>query len=216
MQGEAGVMPSPPTATCAPPATSPTERGALLVLDEVQTGIGRTGTLVRPPAHDGVVPDVVTLAKAPRRRAADRRLHRRRGGRRPPRPGPARHHVRRQPRVLRRGARRPRHDRLARGCSTGPPPWGATSPRGIEGLGHGQVDHVDAVGILIGIALRSPISTQVTAAARESGYLINNAVPERVRLAPPVVVTDAQLDGFLAALPEVLDQGAAAAEAAGS
>jgi acetylornithine aminotransferase len=60
------------------------------------------------------------------------------------------------------------------------------------------------------------VSTQVTAAAREGGYLINNAVPERVRLAPPVVVTDAQLDGFLTALPEVLDQGAAAAEAAGS
>ena len=86
----------------------------------------------------------------------------------------------------------------------------------IEGLGHGTVDHVDAVGILIGIALREPISTQVAAAGREAGYLINNAVPERVRLAPPVVVTDEQVEGFVAALPALLDQGAAAAEAAGS
>ena len=60
------------------------------------------------------------------------------------------------------------------------------------------------------------MSAQVVAAAREAGYLINNAVPERLRLAPPVVVTDAQVDGFLAALPEVLDQGSAQAEAAGS
>ena len=37
--------------------------GALLVLDEIQTGIGRTGRLVRPPAPAGIVPDAMTLAK---------------------------------------------------------------------------------------------------------------------------------------------------------
>jgi acetylornithine/N-succinyldiaminopimelate aminotransferase len=62
VQGEGGVMPAAPgflqdvAALCA-------RHGALLVLDEIQCGMGRTGPLF---AHwqDGVVPDIVTLAKA--------------------------------------------------------------------------------------------------------------------------------------------------------
>lgn len=62
VQGEGGVMPANPgflqrvRALCD-------QHGALLVLDEIQVGMGRTGTLF---AHwqDGVVPDIVTLAKA--------------------------------------------------------------------------------------------------------------------------------------------------------
>jgi acetylornithine/N-succinyldiaminopimelate aminotransferase len=62
VQGEGGVMPAAPgflqdvAALC-------TRHGALLVLDEIQCGMGRTGPLF---AHwqDGVVPDIVTLAKA--------------------------------------------------------------------------------------------------------------------------------------------------------
>lgn len=62
VQGEGGVIPAQPgflkhlRALCD-------KVGALLVIDEIQAGMGRTGTLF---AHtqDGVVPDVVTLAKA--------------------------------------------------------------------------------------------------------------------------------------------------------
>ena len=62
VQGEGGVMPAASgflqqvRALCD-------HHGALLVLDEIQAGMGRTGTLC---AHwqDGVVPDIVTLAKA--------------------------------------------------------------------------------------------------------------------------------------------------------
>ena len=61
IQGEAGVRPAAP-ATCAPPARSPRAAGALLVLDEVQTGIGRTGTWFAPPAP-GSCPTSMTLAK---------------------------------------------------------------------------------------------------------------------------------------------------------
>ena len=71
----------------------------------------------------------------------------------------------------------------------------------IEGLEHPLVDHVDAAGLLIGVALTADASGPVTNAARDAGYLINGPVPGRVRLAPPAVVTDAQVDAFLADLP---------------
>lgn len=62
VQGEGGVMPAAPGFLQAARALCD-RHGALLVLDEIQCGMGRTGTLF---AHwqDGVVPDIVTLAKA--------------------------------------------------------------------------------------------------------------------------------------------------------
>lgn len=62
VQGEGGVMPAADGYLAAVRALCD-RHGALLVLDEIQCGMGRTGTLF---AHwqDGVVPDIVTLAKA--------------------------------------------------------------------------------------------------------------------------------------------------------
>ncbi|MBN8262451.1 MAG: acetylornithine transaminase [Xanthomonadales bacterium] len=62
VQGEGGVMPAAPGFLQAVRALCD-HHGALLVLDEIQCGMGRTGSLF---AHwqDGVVPDIVTLAKA--------------------------------------------------------------------------------------------------------------------------------------------------------
>ena len=61
IMGEAGAV-TPPAGYLAAAREITAERGALLVLDEVQTGIGRTGAWF---AHQdvGVVPDVITLAK---------------------------------------------------------------------------------------------------------------------------------------------------------
>ena len=61
IMGEGGVV-VPPAGYLAAAREITAEHGALLVLDEVQTGVGRTGTFF---AHqnDGVTPDVVTLAK---------------------------------------------------------------------------------------------------------------------------------------------------------
>lgn len=62
VQGEGGVMPAATGFLSAVRALCD-HHGALLVLDEIQSGMGRTGTLF---AHwqDGVTPDIVTLAKA--------------------------------------------------------------------------------------------------------------------------------------------------------
>ena len=62
VQGEGGVVPAAPGFLQAVRALCD-RHGALLVLDEIQSGMGRTGQLFAH-WHDGVVPDVVTLAKA--------------------------------------------------------------------------------------------------------------------------------------------------------
>src|SRR5215470_14027532 len=60
-QGEAGVVPAPAGYLSAARRACD-EAGALLVIDEIQSGIGRTGAWFAHQA-DGVVPDVITLAK---------------------------------------------------------------------------------------------------------------------------------------------------------
>ena len=67
---------------------------------------------------------------------------------------------------------------------------------------------------MIGVGLASPVSAAVSVAARGAGYLVNNAVADRIRLIPPLVLTEAQAAEFLGALPAFLD--ACAASAAGA
>ena len=213
IQGEAGVI-VPPEGYLQAAREITSEHGALLVMDEVQTGTGRTGVWF---AHQraGITPDVVTLAKGlggglpigaciGLGRAADLL-------------GPGQHGTTFGGNPISCAAALAVLDTIvADGLLDRAEEIGKDLGHRIGDLGHPLVDGVDAAGLLIGVALREPASAQVAAAAREAGFLINNAVPGRLRLAPPAVVTDAQIDGFVAALPEVLDQGRAAAEAAGS
>ena len=78
---------------------------------------------------------------------------------------------------------------------------------GIESLGHPLVDHVRGRGLLRGIVLTADAAKPVEAAARDAGFLVNAAAPDVIRLAPPLVITEAQIDDFLTALPGVLDNG---------
>jgi acetylornithine aminotransferase len=68
-----------------------------------------------------------------------------------------------------------------------------------------RVTEVRGAGLLIGLDLSQPLSAEVAAAALEAGFIINNPTPERVRLAPPLVLTEAQADSFLAAWPGLLN-----------
>lgn len=67
------------------------------------------------------------------------------------------------------------------------------------------MDHVRGKGLLIGIVLAAEKAKAVEAAAREAGFLVNAAAADVVRLAPPLILTDTQVDDFLTALPGVLD-----------
>ncbi len=82
---------------------------------------------------------------------------------------------------------------------------GKSLRHGIESLGHPLIDHVRGRGLLQGIVLTAPRAKQAEAAARDAGYLVNAAAPNVIRLAPPLIITEPQLDGFVAALPGILD-----------
>jgi acetylornithine aminotransferase len=58
--------------------------------------------------------------------------------------------------------------------------------------------------------LSAPHGKAVENAARDAGFLVNAAAPDVIRLAPPLIVTAAQIDTFLSALPGILDTAGAA------
>ncbi len=202
VQGENGVV-VPPEGYLAAAREIASAAGALLVLDEIQTGIGRTGHWFAHQAQ-GIAPDIVTLAKGL-------------GGGLP---------------IGATVAFGPAADLLTpgqHGTTFGGNPvacaaalavldtiegdgllervkrTGERLREGIEGLGHPLVDHVSGTGLLLGIVLTEPVAPQVQAAAQEAGLLVNAAVPGRVRLAPPLILGDDEVDAFLHALPGVLD-----------
>ena len=60
-------------------------------------------------------------------------------------------------------------------------------------------------GLLQGLVLTAPRAKDTEAAARDAGSLVNAPAPDVIRLAPPLVITEAQLDSFVTALPGILD-----------
>ena len=76
---------------------------------------------------------------------------------------------------------------------------------GIEGLGHPLVSGVRGRGALLGVVLTAPVAAELETRLREAGFLTNAVAPDVLRLAPSLVVTDAQVDAFVAALPAALD-----------
>ena len=200
--GEAGVL-VPPAGYLRAAREITAARGALLVLDEVQTGVGRTGTWFAHQAA-GVVPDVVTLAKGL-------------GGGMPigacigigPAAGllePGQHGSTFGGNPVCCAAALAVLDTIAsQGLLEHVQQVGKEIATGIEALGHPLVTDVSGAGLMIGVGLAAPVSAAVVSAAREGGFLLNNAVPQRLRIVPPLVLTDAQAREFLAALPAFLD-----------
>jgi acetylornithine aminotransferase len=218
--GEAGAV-TPPAGYLAGAREITAARGALLVLDEVQTGIGRTGswfafqragsTDARSAGAARWLPDVVTLAKGlggglpigacigigPAADLLEPGQHGTTFGGNPVCCAAALA-------VLRTIA----DDGLLEHVTQ----VGKELVTGVEALGHPLVRRVDGAGLLLGIELTEPVSTPITVAARDGGFLVNNAVPDRVRLVPPLVFTEAQAAEFLAALPSFLDAGQVATQ----
>jgi acetylornithine/N-succinyldiaminopimelate aminotransferase len=202
MLGEGGVLPAPAGYLAAAAATA-ADAGALFAVDEVQTGIGRTGSWFMHQA-DGVAPDVITLAKAL-------------GGGLP------------MGALLAFGEAADLLTAGAHGSTFGGNPIAAAAAlavldtirdegllerakelehrftAGIEGLGHPGISGVRGRGALLGVVLTADVAGALEENLRAAGFLTNAVAPGVLRLAPPLVLTDAQVDAFISALPAALD-----------
>ncbi|CAL9399460.1 MULTISPECIES: acetylornithine transaminase [Streptomyces] len=213
IQGENGVVVPPPGYLKAARAIT-AATGALLVLDEVQTGVGRTGHWFEYQAHEGVLPDVVTLAKGlggglplgatvAFGRAAD---------------------------LLRPGQHGTTFGGNPVACAAGLAVLDTIADEGlldnvkrqseklrggVEALGHPLVAHVRGAGLLLGIVLTEPLAARVQQAAQDAGILVNAPAPDVVRLMPALNLGDDVVDAFLGALPGILDQAAETAHGDG-
>jgi acetylornithine/N-succinyldiaminopimelate aminotransferase len=197
--GEGGVVPAPDGYLRN--ARRITERaGALLVVDEIQTGIGRTGAWFAYQ-HEGITPDVVTLAKGL-------------GGGLPIgacigigaaatllQPGDHGTTFGANP-VCSAAAlavlRTIRDEGLLEHVAT----LGKELATGID---HPLVDHVRGKGLLLGIGLTAAKATDLARAAQHRGFLVNPVRPDTVRLAPPLILSDRQARDFLDQLPAILE-----------
>ncbi|MFE0474571.1 acetylornithine transaminase [Streptomyces sp. NPDC058947] len=202
IQGELGVV-VPPAGYLKAARAITAATGALLVLDEVQTGIGRTGHWFEYQAHEGVLPDVVTLAKQL-------------GGGLPLGATVA---FGRAAELLQPGHHGTTFGGNPVACAAGLAVLDTIENEGllenvkrqseklrdgIEGLGHQLIDSVRGAGLLLGIVLTEPLASQVRQAAQEAGFLVNAPAPDVVRLMPPLNLRDAEVDAFLGALHGIL------------
>ncbi|MPY83325.1 MAG: acetylornithine transaminase [Actinophytocola sp.] len=202
--GEGGVVPAPDGyLRAAREITS--EAGAMLVLDEVQTGIGRLGSWFAFQ-QAGITPDVVTLAKGLG------------GGL----PLGAVIGVGQAGELLRPGQHGTTFGGNPIACAAGlaviatireqglldrVATLGKDLAAGLEKLDHPLVSEVKGSGLLLGIGLTKPVAPAVATAAQRAGYLVNPVKPDTIRLAPPFIITEQQIADVLGALPAALDAG---------
>ena len=202
IQGENGVI-VPPAGYLARARELCDAAGALLWVDEVQTGMGRTGSWFVHTAQ-GVRADVVTVAKGlgngfpvgaciATGRAATLLQPGSHGSTFGGNPvaaiaGLAVMNVIERDGLLEHVTAMGEHLETA-----------------VMALGHPLVAEVRGRGLLRGIVLTSDVAPAVVDAALEAGFVINAPRPHVLRIAPPLVVTAAQLDTFVEALPGLLD-----------
>jgi acetylornithine/N-succinyldiaminopimelate aminotransferase len=201
IQGEAGVE-VPPEGYLAAARRIADEHGALLWLDEIQTGMGRAGQWFCH-ATSGVTPDVVTVAKGL-------------GGGFP------------IGACIGLGAAGELLQPGNHGTTFGGNPVACAAALAVvntieadgllehatvlgqklrDGLAADRrVTEVRGAGLLIGLDLAEARSAEVVAATLEAGFIINNPTPARIRLAPPLVLSEADAAAFLDAWPSILDK----------
>lgn len=201
VQGENGVVPAPEGFLAAAREIT-TAAGALLWIDEVQTGMGRCGELLLHRAQ-GITADLITVAKGlgngfpigaclavgP---AADLLQ-------------PGQHGTTFGGNPVAAAAGNAVLDALEGGVLDNARQTGVWLRTRLEGLNHPGIVEVRGAGLLLGVLLSSDIAPQVADAALEAGWIINAPRADVLRIAPPLIST-ADLEGFLALLPELLDR----------
>ncbi|SMD23877.1 acetylornithine transaminase [Kibdelosporangium aridum] len=202
VQGEQGVV-VPPEGYLQAAREITAKHGALLILDEVQTGVGRLGTWFAFQQF-GVVPDIITLAKGL-------------GGGLPLgaciafgdaanlfQPG---HHGTTfggNP-VCAAAGLAVLNTIASDGLLDQVSSVGKEIAAGVEGLEHPLVGGVRGAGLLLGIMLREKVSAAAAANAQQAGYLINPIQPDVIRLAPPLILDHDDAARFVADLPAALE-----------
>lgn len=200
-QGENGIV-VPPDGYLAAARSITSRHGALLWLDEIQTGMGRAGDWL---AHtsEKITADLVTVAKGlgngfpigaciATGPTADLL-------------GPGSHGTTfgGNPVAAIAGLAVisviERDDLLANANA-----MGDHLARSIGGLGLSVIDSVRGRGLLRGVVLTEPIAAEIADAALDSGFIINAPRPNVLRLAPPLIISREQIDRFVSALPEVI------------
>ena len=199
IKGEAGVIPLPDGYLVEARALTQ-KHGALLIIDEIQTGAGRTGSWFAFQQHD-IVPDAITVAKGI-------------GGGVP------------IGALITFGAASELFDKGQHGSTFGGNPLatgtanavltyiedaglvdnaaarGAQLTSALSVLPH--VAEVRGSGLLLGVGLDTPIANEIAAACLEAGLIVNAANDSTIRLAPPLIVGDAEIEEFLTIFTSVL------------
>jgi len=206
IQGEAGVVELPDGFLVA--ARELTHRhGALLIVDEIQTGAGRTGDWFAFQ-HAGITPDAITVAKGI-------------GGGFP------------IGGLVTFGHASSLYSKGQHGSTFGGNPLATAvanavlgeiehaglvenaALRGrqirarVEGLDSPLVGELRGRGLLIGIGLTEPVATHVVAEAMRAGLIVNAANDSTIRMAPPLIIDDADVDEFAERFTRALDAVAA-------
>ncbi len=200
--GEAGVVPPPPGYLRAARQVCD-DAGALLVLDEIQSGIGRTGAWFAHQA-DGIRPDVVTVAKGLGGGlpigaciglgAAGTAL------------GKGDHGSTFGGNPVACAAALAVLDTIERdGLLAHAAERGRQLTEGVQQTTHPLLAGVRGTGLWQALVLSEPASAAVEAAARERGFLVNAVAADAIRLAPPLVLSAPELDSFLSEIPAILD-----------
>ncbi|HTC69352.1 MAG TPA: acetylornithine transaminase [Acidothermaceae bacterium] len=205
MLGEGGVVPAPAGYLRAAREIC-TATGAVFVLDEIQSGIGRTGAWFLHQS-EGIVPDVITLAKG---LAAGLPI----GA------------------CIGLGSFGDVFAKSDHGSTFGGNPVAAAAALAVintidadDLLGHvakvghhlleglATVEHPALVGVRgrglwLGLALSGNTAPTVEKAARDAGFLVNAVQPDAIRIAPPLLLSLGEADRFVTALPGILEGSA--------
>ena len=202
IQGEAGVVAADP-AYLQLARSLTTASGTLLIIDEVQTGVGRTGTWFAFQ-QAGIVPDAITVAKGLGAGVPIGAL------------------ITFGPGVsglLTAGQHGTTfggnplaaavglavldtietEDLLAHATSAGD-----HLVESVAALAHPLIRGVRGAGLLRAIELSADVSAVVADRGLTAGFIVNAPTPDVLRLAPPLVITNAQIDSFVTALPLLL------------
>lgn len=203
IQGEAGVV-AADAAYLQLARELTTATGTLLILDEVQTGVGRTGTWFAFQ-QAGIVPDAITVAKGLAGGVPIAALltfgptvsgllaagqHGSTFGGNP----------------LATAAGLAVLDAIDRdGLLAHATSVGNHLADSVAALGHPLISGVRGVGLLRAIVLSADVAAIVADRALTAGFIINAPTPDALRFVPPLIITVAQVDEFVAALPQLLD-----------